>query len=163
MTATNLKTAELDVRRMRLPEFGAIDATIDTDAQLTLRLRGSFGAATAVTLNGQPQTTHADGSALTVVLPAGTAHLHVAQPAPITLPSSCTRRKVTVRVKAPRGDRLHVVRVYVNGTRARTVRGRAARRAIRIAVPGAGARVTVRAITSKGRQLVRRRTYSGCR
>jgi poly(3-hydroxybutyrate) depolymerase len=163
MSTRNLKTAELDVRRMRLPEFGAFDGTVDTDAALTLRLRGSFGPATVLTVDGQPQTTHADGSALTVALPAGTSHLHVAQPAPIALSSSCTGRKATVRVKAPRGDRLRVVRVYVNGKRARTVRGRAVRRAIRIAVPRAGARVTVRATTSKGRRLVRRRSYGGCR
>jgi pimeloyl-ACP methyl ester carboxylesterase len=162
MTTTNLKTAELDVRRMRLPEFGTIDATIDADARLTLRLRGSFSAATSVTVNGRPQPTNADGTTLTVVLSSGTSHLRVAQSAPLA-PTPCARRGVTVRVKAPLGDRLSVVRVYVKGKRTRTVRGRAATRAIRIAVPGAGARVTVRATTIKGRRLVWHRTYSGCR
>jgi hypothetical protein len=163
MTTTNLKTAEFDVRRMRLPEFGTIDATIDADARLTLRLRGSFSAATSVTVNGRPQPTNADGTTLTVVLSSGTSHLRVAQPAPLAPTPSCARRGVTVRVKAPLGDRLSVVRVYVKGKRTRTVRGRAATRAIRIAVPGAGARVTVRATTIKGRRLVWHRTYSGCR
>ena len=82
MTTTNLRTTELDIRRMRLPEFGVIDATIDTDSPLILRLRGSFGAATSVTVNGQPQPTNADGTTLTLVLPTGTSHLRVAQPAP---------------------------------------------------------------------------------
>ena len=67
-----------------------------------------------------------------------------------------------LRVKAPRGDRLRTVKVFVNGKRRRTVRGRAARRAIRIRLPAGRARVTIRATTRKGRRLVRRRTYRGC-
>ena len=162
MRAVNLQTAELDVRRMRLPEFGTIDATVQADAALELRLRGSFGSTTTVTRDGRPQTIRVDGTTATVTLPAGTSRLRITQPAPITL-SPCERRRVSVRVKAPRGDRLRTVRVYVNGRRVRAVRGRAARRAIRISLPAARARVTVRATTAKGRRLVRRTTYLGCR
>ena len=92
MTTTNLKTAVLDVRRMELPEFGTIEATIHADSQLTLRLRGSYGAATVVTVNGRAQRANTDGTALTVVLPAGTSDLRVAQPAPVARTASCTSR-----------------------------------------------------------------------
>ena len=88
---------------MRLPALGTTDATIDTDSQLTLRLRGSFGAATTVTVNGHPQTIKTDGTTLTVVLPP---HLGSAdQPAASTaLTPSCTSRTVTREGAAPRID-----------------------------------------------------------
>jgi hypothetical protein len=162
MRAVNLEAAELDVRRMRLPEFGTIDATVEADAPLALRLRGTFGDATKITRDGRSQTVRVDGTTVSVTLPAGTSRLRITQPAPIAL-SPCKRRKVNVRVKAPRGDRLRTVRVYINGKRVRTVRGRAARRAIRISLPAARARVIVRATTTKGRRLVRRSTYRSCR
>ena len=85
-------------------------------------------------------------------LPAGISQLRITQPAPV-----CRR---SVRVRAPRGARR--VRIFVNGTRVRSVRGRAARRAIRIRLPATRARVVVRATTRKGRRLVRRKTYRGC-
>lgn len=159
----NLRAAELDVRRMRLPEFGTIDATVENDAPLTLRLRGSFGDATTVTRGGQAVPVVVDGTTATVTLPAGTSTLRVTQPAPIV--ASCRKRRISVRVKPPRGDRVRTVRVFVGGRRVRTVRGRAARRAIRITLPTrpALARVTVRATTDRGRRLVRRTTYRACR
>lgn len=162
MRAVNLKAAELDVRRMRLPESGTIDATVEADAGLALRLRGSFGNGTTVTRDGRSQMVRVDGTTATVTLPAGTSRLRITQPAPIAL-SRCKRRSVNVRVRAPRGDRLRTVRVYVSGKRVRTVRGRAAGRAIRIPIGVARARVTVRATTVKRRRLVRRTTYRGCR
>ncbi len=162
MRARNIKAAELDVRRMQLPEFGAIDATVDAGAGLVLRLRGSFGAGTTVTLGGEPQTVRTDGTTVTVTLPAGVSRLRITQPVPIAL-ARCRARKATVRVRAPRGDRLRTVRVFVNGKRVRTIRGRALRRRIRVAVPETGGRVTVRATTRTGRRLVRHRTYRACR
>ena len=62
MRTVNLEAAELDVRRMRLPEYGTIDATVDTDAELTLRLRGRFGGATTVVRDGRPLRGPADGT-----------------------------------------------------------------------------------------------------
>ena len=162
MRAVNIKTAELDIRRMRLPEYGTIVATVEAGAELALRLRGSFGDATTVLRDGQTQKATVDGTAVTVTLPPGTSHLRITQPAPITL-TPCKRRTIRLRVKAPRGDRLRRVRIFVNGKRKRTVRGRAARRAIRVKLPAGRTRVTVRATTRKGRRLVRRRTYRRCR
>jgi poly(3-hydroxybutyrate) depolymerase len=159
--ASNLGAAELDLRRMRLPEYGAIDATVDTDAELVLRLRGTFGDATTVLRDGQALDATTDGTTLTVTLPPGTSQLRVAQPAPIAL-SPCRRRTVALRVRAPRGDRVRSARVFVNGKRKRTVRGRAARRAIRIRLPAGRSRVTIRATTRAGRRLVRQRTYRRC-
>jgi len=161
MRTLNLAAAELDVRRMRLPEYGTLDGEVDADTGLTLRLRGSFGPATTVTVGGRPLTARADGKNLALDLPAGLSKLRITQPAPIV--TSCTGRKVRIRVKAPRGDRLRIVRIDVNGKRRRTVRGRALRRAIRVTVPATGARVVVRATTRKGRRLVRRSTYRACR
>jgi poly(3-hydroxybutyrate) depolymerase len=154
MRTVNIKTAELDIRRMRLPEYGTIDGTVDADAALTLRLRGSFGSATTVVRDGQAQKATVDGTTLTVTLPPGTSNLRISQP--------CKRRTVVLRVKAPRGDRLRSVRVFVNGKRTRTVHGRAARRAIRLKLPAGRARVTIRATTRTGRRVVRHRTYRGC-
>jgi len=162
LRARNLNAAELDLRRMRLPEFGTVDATVEADAEFTLRLRGTFGSATTVTRDGQSHPARADGTTLSLTLPAGASRLRITQPAPIAL-TPCRRRTVRVRVKAPRGDRLRTVQVFVNGKRKRTVRGRAVRRAIRIRLPAAGGRVMVRATTRKGRRLVRRSTYRGCR
>ena len=81
LSAKNLKTAALDVRRMKLDTSRPIDATVDADAPLTLRLLGPFGEATTVTVDGRPQTVTTDGAALTVTLPAGSSKLHIAQPA----------------------------------------------------------------------------------
>ncbi len=162
MRTVNIGAAELDLRRMRLPEFGTVDGEVKNDRPLTLRLRGTFGTATTVTRNGTKQAVRTDGTTLTVVLPAGAWKLRITQPAPIAV-SSCKARKATIRVRAPRRDRLRTVQVFVNGKRVRTVRGRAVRRAIRITVPATGARVVVRATTTKGRRLVRRSTLRACR
>jgi hypothetical protein len=43
MSTENLKSAELDLRRMRLARAATIDATIDADSELVLRLRGRSG------------------------------------------------------------------------------------------------------------------------
>lgn len=163
MRTTNLASAGLDVRRMRLPEYGTIDAAVTADAPLELRLRGSFGSATTVTRNGAPVEVRTDGTAASVSLPAGTSTLRISQPAPIALSPRCQGRRVRVRVRAPRGDRLRSVRVYVGRKRVRLIRGRALRHAIHVRLPAAGAKVTVRATTRKGRRLVRHRTYGSCR
>ena len=162
LKASNVTAAALEVRRMNLPEFGAFAASIETDAPLTLRLLGAFGAATRVTADGIEHRARADGSSVVLEIPAGVSQLRVAQPAPIVL-SRCTgRRTIRVRARAPRKDRLLSVRVYVNGKRVRTVRGRALRRAIRVRVTRRRARVKVVATTREGRRLVRQRTYRGC-
>ncbi len=163
LRAENLSAAALDVRRMRLPEYGSFDGEITSDAPLQLRLTGAFGGATAVTLDGRPLSARADGTSVVVALPEGTSKLHVTQPVPIT--TTCRRRTVRVRVKAPRGDALRSVRVYVNGRRVKTVTGRTRlRRALRVTLKGSGrAQVTVRATTRKGRALVQRHTYRTCR
>jgi len=163
LKASNLKAATLDVRRMTLPEFGAFAASIETDAPLTLRLLGAFGAATRVTAGGVDQRVRADGASAVLELPSGISQLRVTQPPPIVLSRCAGRRTIRVRVRAPRGDRLRVVRIDVNGKRVRTVRGRALRGAIRIRVTRRRARVRVVATTREGRRLVRRRTYSSCR
>ena len=154
MRTTNLRTAELDLRRMRLPESGTVVGTVETDAEIVLRLSGSFGAGAAVMRDGQVQPSRVDGGTLAVTLPTGTSQLRVSQP--------CPRRTASIRIKAPRGHRVRSARIFVNGKRVRTVRGRAARRALRIRLPAGRARVTVRATTDKGRRLVRRKTYRGC-
>lgn len=161
MRTVNLSAAELDVRRMRLPEFGVLDGEVTAGGPLELRLRGSFGGATTVTRDGAPLAAHTDGATLTLRLPAGRSKLRIAQPAPIA--TTCRGRKVRVRVRAPRGDRLRTVRVFVRGKLRRTVKGRALRNAILVAVPAAGARVTVRATTRKGRRIVRRNAVGACR
>ncbi|XAY06827.1 hypothetical protein DSM112329_03705 [Paraconexibacter sp. AEG42_29] len=160
LRTVNLKTAELDLRRMQLPEFGTVDGEVNAGAALTLRLRGSFGTGTTVTRDGSALPVRTDGTTLTLALPAGRSKLRITQPAPIA--TTCRRRTVQVRIKAPRGDRLRLVRVFVRGKLARTVRGRASSRTIKVSVPAAGARVTVRATTDKGRRLVRRSTYRRC-
>ncbi len=157
MRTTNLEAAELDLRRMRLPATGTIDGTVEADAELQLRLAGSFTKDVVVMRGGQTEPALIDGKALVVTLPAGTSQLRITQPE-----SSCRRRRATLRVRAPRGDRLRSVRVYVNGKRVRSVRGRAARRAIRIELPRARTRVVIRATTRTGRRLVRRKTYRAC-
>ena len=111
MRTANLKTAGLDIRRMRLSDYGTIDATVDTDAELTLRLRGKFGGATTVLRDGEPHEVATDGRTLTTTLPPGTSRLRITQPSP----PRCKRRTVTLRIKAPRGDRLRSVKVFVNG------------------------------------------------
>lgn len=133
---------------MRLPEFGTFDALVDTDSELSLRLRGSFSNTTTVTRDGQPLGVQTDGTTATVTLPPGTSSLGVSQPAQIRA-TPCSRGRVRVRVRAPRGDRLRSVRVYVCGKRVKAVRGRALRRPIFVELPRAGARVTVRATTRK--------------
>jgi hypothetical protein len=145
---------------MRLPEYGTVDANVDADADLELRLRGSFGADATVTRGGQPLPVGVDRGTLVVALPAGTSRLSITQPAIALTP--CRRRVATIRVKASRGDRVRTLRVFINGRRVRSVHGRAARRAVRIRLPAARARVVARGITRKGRHLVRRRTYRGC-
>lgn len=153
MTASNLGAATLDVRRMRLPEFGSFTGTVDTDAPLRLRLLGAFGMRTRVTVAGASA-----GSRGAVDLPAGTSEIRVSQPVPITL-GRCADRTIRVRVRAPRGDRLRSVRVTVDGRRVRTVRRRFGR-PIRVTLPRKGARVVVVATTREGRRLERRRV--GC-
>ena len=162
MRATNLKTAELDLRRMRLPEFGTIDATIDADAELVLRLRGSFGERD----HGHPRRPDADR-------PHRRDHAHRDAAGRYLAPAhhaagadrsgavqarrrrcACARRAATAC--APCGS-------SSTASACGPSAGAPARRTIRIKLPAAGGRVTVRATTRKGRRLVRRRTYRACR
>ena len=136
LKTTNLKSAELDLRRMRLATAPSIEGSVETDAPLTLRLSGGAAGTRVLTL------------------PAGTSQVRIAQP--------CRARTVTLRLKAPHGDRLRKVTVVVDGHRVRTVRGRAARRPIRVTLATGAGRVVLRGVTRRHRHLVRRRTYPGC-
>jgi poly(3-hydroxybutyrate) depolymerase len=80
MSTTNLETAALNLRRMRLSRFRTITGEVDADGPLKLRLRGRFRRATTVTSNGHPLASHVDGSTLTLLLPAGTSQLRITQP-----------------------------------------------------------------------------------
>jgi dienelactone hydrolase len=81
-----------------------------------------------------------------------------------TLPASrsCrSRRAFTIRLRAPRGDRLRRVTVTVNGRRAKTVRRSRARIDLR-GLPRTTARVKVVVRTAKGKRVVTQRRYRTC-
>ncbi|HEX8208441.1 MAG TPA: neutral/alkaline non-lysosomal ceramidase N-terminal domain-containing protein [Solirubrobacteraceae bacterium] len=77
---------------------------------------------------------------------------------------SCRRtRSLRIRLRAPRrGLRIRRATVLVNGRRARTLRGRAARSAFRIRLRGRTTVVTVRMRASDGRTYVMRRAFRRC-
>jgi hypothetical protein len=79
-------------------------------------------------------------------------------------PRTCRRaRSLRIRLRAPRaGLRIRRAVVLVNGRRARTLRGRAARRPFRVRLRGRRTTVTVRLRASDGRTYVMRRTYRRC-
>src|SRR3954465_14608418 len=72
------------------------------------------------------------------------------------------RGRLAFRLRAPKGVKLKRARIYVDGRRVRTVRGRALRRTIRLRVRRA-TRVRVTAVTTRGRTITVRRTYHRCR
>jgi hypothetical protein len=82
------------------------------------------------------------------------------------LPSArrcASRRAFRIRLRMPRGERLRSARLYVNGRRVRTLRGR--RRTIPVSLrglPKGTVRVKVVARTRSGRRLVRERRYRTC-
>jgi len=86
--------------------------------------------------------------------------------AALGLPSArrcASRRAFSIRLRAPRGHRLRSARVYVNGRRVRTRRGRSLRSAVRIRLRRRGVtRVTVVAVTRDGRRLAASREYRMC-
>jgi len=76
-----------------------------------------------------------------------------------------SRRRITVRIRRPRGVRLTRISVRVGNRLIRVVRGRSLSRARQINLRGLGPgrfRVTLRATTSRGQILVTRRTYRTC-
>ena len=95
----------------------------------------------------------------------------VRRPKPVTgpgaakLPSrSCaSRRKFTIRLRRPRGDRLRSAVVVVNGKRVKTIRGKRLKAPVDLrGLPKGTFRVTVTARTRKGRTLRSTRTYLTC-
>lgn len=101
-----------------------------------------------------------------IVLPTGDAAATADRDA-LGLPAArrcVSRRSFTVRLRAPRGQRLVRVRVLVTGRRARVLRGRALR-AARIdlrGLPAGRVRVKIIARTAAGRTLEQVRTYRTC-
>jgi alpha-D-xyloside xylohydrolase len=100
----------------------------------------------------------------------GTRPFAATQPGGSTLPRrrSCrSRRNFFIRLREPkrRGERIVAAKVYVNGKRARVMRGRVRFRA-RIdlrGLPRMRVRVRVVVKTNRGRTLVRHRSYTTCR
>ena len=82
------------------------------------------------------------------------------------LPSSrrCqSRRRFTIHLRAPRGERLARARVTVNGHGARVLRGRRLRARVNLrGLPRGTFRVQVVATTTHGRRLTETRTYRTC-
>jgi hypothetical protein len=73
------------------------------------------------------------------------------------------RRTVRLHVRAPGRHRLRSARVYVNGRRVRSLRGRHLRVPVTVRVPAGPSRVRIVARTRGGKQIVRARRYPGCR
>ena len=82
--------------------------------------------------------------------------------APSTTPPCASRRSFRIHLRAPKGQKLRRARIYVNGHRVRTLKGRALRRTIRLRVKRA-TRVRVTAVTTRGKTITVRRTYRACR
>jgi hypothetical protein len=73
------------------------------------------------------------------------------------------RKSLRLRVRAPRGEKLQSARVYVDGRRVRTLRGRALRRVVVLKRLRTGnVRVRVVAVTRAGRRVVNQRRYRIC-
>ena len=75
--------------------------------------------------------------------------------------SCINRRRFRVRVKAPRGERLAAVTVYVNGKRAAVASSRRPRVVLR-RLPKGRVRVRLAAVTASGRHLRQTRVYRTC-
>ena len=74
-----------------------------------------------------------------------------------------SRRRFSIRVRAPKGTRLKAVSVYVNGKRRAVRRGRALRAPVSLrGLPRGTVRVTIVATTTKGRRLTVKRRYRTC-
>ena len=74
-----------------------------------------------------------------------------------------SRRRFSLRLRAPRGQRLRSAVVYVDGRRVRRVSGRRLRAPIDLrGVPRKTVRVRVVAVTMRGRRIVASRTYRTC-
>jgi hypothetical protein len=80
MHTTNLRSAELDLRRMRLARSATVDGTVETDTELVLRLRGRFGKGATVTRDGRPQPGRGRRGKLVLTLPAGTSRVRITRP-----------------------------------------------------------------------------------
>jgi ABC-2 type transport system ATP-binding protein len=83
-----------------------------------------------------------------------------------TLPSTrrcVSRRKFTIRLRKPRGDRIRSATVSVNGKRVRTLKGKRVTAKVDLrGLPKGIARVTVVVRTAKGKTLRSARTYRTC-
>jgi hypothetical protein len=84
----------------------------------------------------------------------------------VPLPSngSCKDvRKFAFRLHQPRGGRIVLATVYVNGRRVQTLRGRRVTRVVLRRLPVGVFKVKIVAVTSRGSRTVSVRTYRGCR
>jgi hypothetical protein len=84
----------------------------------------------------------------------------------VPLPSngSCKDvRKFAFRLHQPRGGRIVLVTVYVNGRRVQRLRGRRVTRVVLRRLPVGVFKVKIVAVTSRGSRTVSVRTYRGCR
>ena len=82
------------------------------------------------------------------------------------LPSSrrCVRgRRVTLRLRRPRGVRFSRASVYVNGKRVKRLKGRRITRPFKITLRGQRTRVRIVILTTGKRKITIRRTYRRCR
>jgi sugar lactone lactonase YvrE len=74
-----------------------------------------------------------------------------------------TNRRLKVRFRAPGGIRVRTARIFVKGKFNRRVSGRALRRKVTVKkLPATRFRLTIRARTTKGRNIVVRRRYGAC-
>lgn len=87
-------------------------------------------------------------------------------PGSLGLPAARTcksRRSFKIRARAPRGQKLRSARVFVNGKRVRTLRGKSLRAAVNLrGLPKGTVRVRIVARTTRGRTVTATRTYRTC-
>ncbi len=94
----------------------------------------------------------------------GTNPLFAGEQAGLGLPRRCTsRRRFTIRLRNPRGDRLVRARVYVNGKRVRVLRGRRLRARVDLRGLRRGrSTVRIEGVGRSGRRYVETRRYRTC-
>jgi alpha-D-xyloside xylohydrolase len=96
----------------------------------------------------------------------GTRPFEDAANSPLGLPQSRTcrsRRNFVIRLRAPRGQRLRTARVFVNGKRVRVIRGKRLRARVDLrGLPRGRYRVTVTAVTTRGKRIRETRRYRTC-
>jgi polyvinyl alcohol dehydrogenase (cytochrome) len=104
-----------------------------------------------------------------VAAPSGSATLTAAEykPGPLGLPENRTckyRPRFMFRVVAPRGERIRVARLYVNGRLVHTRRGDNLFKRFRVrGIPRTGRfRLTITVVTRGGKEITRSRTYRDC-